>query len=91
MELPPLFDEATAPATVELHPDGRIRTSGPGGTFNFEGTWTWDDPGGWVRSDVPELDHRIRGYRGWSGPKLFWRNQPGTDDLVEFTLQNRNP
>ena len=68
--LPPTFDDTIAPATVELHSDGRIRTSGPGGAFNFEGTWAWDDTGGWVSSDVPELHQRIRGYRGWTGPAV---------------------
>ncbi len=91
MELPLLFQDTEAPATVELHPDGRLRTSGPGGAFDLEGTWTWDRAEGWVRSDVPELDRRIRGYLGWTGPKLFWRNQPGTDDLEEFTLETMEP
>lgn len=91
IKLPLLFDDTEAPATVELHPDGRIGTYGPKGRAIQEGTWSWDRSEGWVRSDVPELDRRIRGYLGWTGPKLFWRNQPGTVDLEEFTLQTMEP
>jgi hypothetical protein len=91
IKLPLPFDDTEAPATVELHPDGRIGTYGPKGRAIQEGTWSWDRSEGWVRSDVPELDRRIRGYLGWTGPKLFWRNQPGTVDLEEFTLQTTEP
>jgi len=85
---PSLYDVADAPATVELRSDGRIRTCGPQGGTIHEGTWSWDDTEGWVRSDVPELDRRIRGYLGWTGPKLFWRLQLNMHDPEELPLES---
>lgn len=61
-----------APQRVELDTDGRmIVHEGTGG--RLEGRWWWDGAGGWVRSDITDMDRRIRGYRGWTGPRIRYR------------------
>lgn len=74
------------PDRIELSADGFLRVLGLDGSVRTEGRWWWDDQDGWVRSDAPGMDRRIRGYVGWTGTRLFYRvdELPNRGEEVEL-------
>ena len=63
---------AAFPQAITLDANGWLTVRTSMGTEQ-RNHWWWDADEGWLRCDLPELDRRIRGYRGWTGPVLYVR------------------
>lgn len=67
-----LDGHVTVPQVINLEPDGTLTLRSANGTVQ-RCHWWWEGDEGWMRSDLHEMDQRIRGYRSWAGPVLYFR------------------
>ena len=86
LDMPFLLATQDHPTRVDLDGDGRMRVLTAAGAAVRVGKWWWDGKEGWVRSDMPDLDLRIRGYSGWTGTTLYWRLQENMGTIEEVVL-----
>ena len=77
---------AAYPQAITIYANGWLSLRTSIGTEQ-RNRWWWDGDEGWVRCDLPELDRRIRGYRGWTGPVLYFRCAEPMNRPEEVRLQ----
>lgn len=81
-----LRSTATFPQAITIDANGWLTARTSTGTEQ-KNRWWWDAAEGWIRCDLPALDRRIRGYRGWTGTVLYFRCAVPMNQPEEVRLQ----
>lgn len=91
LDMPLLLKSMEHPHRVVLASDGSAGLLDAAGHTILRGTWSWDEAEGWLRSDQPALDRRMRAFRGWTGVQYRWRLEQKMSHPTEVSMERIGP